>query len=227
MPFPRTGPVRDFEMMDRVLLWAGIAGSLIFVATVLLGAMAYPGYSHLSNAVSELGQRGAPHAVGVATGFGIAAFLSGAFGLGVIRAARPDERMLRLAGWLLVAYAVPAILSGTVFPMDPFGTGMTLPGILHSVFVALAALSVIALLVVGGRALRARHRWFTGYSGVSIAAMLAGGALSGISGFYGMNILGAAERLTQASYLLWMMVFAGLLLKHREAPAESFPGTQG
>lgn len=83
------------------------------------------------------------------------------------------------------------------------------------VFVAAAALVLFALILVGGRALRYRHPWFLTYSWCSIGAMVAGGLLSAIAAAYGFAILGAAERMTQTAYLLWIAVFALLLLGER------------
>ena len=206
-------------MTDRIVLWSGILGPLVFLATVVIGGMADPAYSHLGNAVSELGQRGAPLAREVAVGFTISALLSGVFGWGAIRIAGSGETALRTAGRLLMLYAVFAILPGTVFPMDPFGADVTFAGVMHIVMVVLGAVALIALLLVGSRALRDSHPWFSIYSRLSIAAMLAGGVLSAVVGFYGIPLLGAAERLTQAAYLLWMVVFAALLLRRRGSAA--------
>jgi hypothetical membrane protein len=183
--------------MNRLLLAAGMAGPVVFLVTVVLGAEAQPGYSHVTHAVSELTQRGAPNAFWISIGFAVSAVLCGVFGMGVLQHARPGDAALRRTGWLLLAYAFLAILPGTVFPMDPFGHEMTFPGLMHIVLVAAAAVVLIALLILGGRALRDRQPWFPGYSWASIAAMLAGGLLSAYAGIRGIPMLGAAERLTQ------------------------------
>ena len=200
-------------MADRRLLWTGIAGPLVFLATVIAGGLAEPGYSHVGRAVSELAQRGAPNAFAVSVGFAISAVLCGVLGVGIVRQAGAGEPRLRRTGWLLVAYAVAAFLCGTIFPMDPFGAELTFRGLMHIVLVAASAFILIGALALGGVALRARAPWFPAYSRASIAAMLAGGALSAVAGAYGISVLGAAERLTQASYLLWIAVFAILLLR--------------
>ncbi len=206
------------DLLDRLLLAAGIAAPLVFLVTVVLGGMAEPGYSHIVHAVSELSQRGAPNAFWIGVGFAVSAILCGMFGWGVLRHSSGTEAALVTSGWLLLAYSVLALLPGTVFPMDPFGAQMTLPGLLHIIFIAAAALVLFALIFVGGRALRHRNPWFPAYSWCSIGAMVAGGLISALAAAYGFPILGAAERLTQTAYLLWIAVFALLLFAERRRP---------
>jgi len=195
-----------------MLLASGVAGPLVFLVAVALGAQAQPGYSHLTHAVSELTQRGAPNALWISIGFAVSAVLCGLFGIGIVRTTRPTEPTLRRTGWLLIAYGVLALLPGTVFPMDPFRHQMTVPGLMHIVTVAAAALVLIAMLILGGTALRNVHPWFVLYSWASVGAMLAGGLLSVYGMVRGIAILGAAERLTQTAYLLWIVILASLLL---------------
>lgn len=203
-------------MTNRHMLWAGVAGSVVFVATVVMGGLARPGYSHLENAVSELTERGAPDTAAISIGFGLSALLMGVFGLAVMRHGSAEPRH-RQAGLFLLGYTISGFLCGTIFPMDPFGAPMTFSGMMHIVLVAVSALFIMAAIVVGGLALRDERPWFFAYSWASLALMLTGGALSAIGPAMELPILGAAERLTQGAYLAWIAVFAVVLVGRAEA----------
>ncbi len=198
---------------NRILLSAGLAGPLVFVATVVFGGMVNTDYSHLEQAISELSQRGAPHAGLVGAGFAVAAFLNGVFGYGVVRIASKAERRLAETGKLLMAYSIIAVLLAVVFPMDPVGTPLTVSGQMHLGLVTVSALILIAALAEGGVVLRLRVKGFGAYSYASILLMLAGGVVSGTAFVRHLPILGLGERITQATYLAWIFVFAVLLLR--------------
>lgn len=200
-------------MTNRLLLIAGLIGPIIFVAAVLVGAALTPGYSHVVNAVSELSQRGAPHALLVGTLFSISAVLELLFGIGVMRVGN-DSRQLRWCGCLVAAYAVMALLLAAVFPMDPIGFPVTVSGILHLVLVGTSAFSLVAAVLLGGSGMRSDlGGGFLWYSMLSVILMLLGGAATPLLISRGIEMLGLAERVTQIAYLQWLFVFAIVILR--------------
>lgn len=72
-------------MTNRLLLVSGLIGPITVLAAVLVGAALTPGYSHVVNAVSQLSQSGAPHALPIGTLFSISAYPELLFGIGGMR----------------------------------------------------------------------------------------------------------------------------------------------
>jgi hypothetical membrane protein len=111
-----TPPVR----LARALAWAAIAGQLVFTAAWVVAGALQPGYSHIEQAVSELGARNASHPWLMNAGL-VVLGLSVA-GLGpAVTAVLPRRRASRVAAWLFVAAGASIILAG-LFQMD---CGMT------------------------------------------------------------------------------------------------------
>jgi len=88
-------------MVRKLSLVCGILSSLLYVATVVLAAMRWEGYSSTSQTVSELIAINAPTRPLVVPLFITYCLLVYAFGVGVWRSAG-RERALRLTGGLLV-----------------------------------------------------------------------------------------------------------------------------
>lgn len=193
------------------LLVCGLIGPPAFVATTLYGAAITEGYSQISDAVSALSQRGAPHGALINGMFLIAALLQLPLGVAVALRFRGRNRAMTRAGILIAAYAAMGALIAAFFPMDPIGAEVTLPGVLHLVFVGLSALALIVAMVL------ARHNpdagWFTPLTWACLVGMFAGAGLSALAGGLGWLVLGVGERLTQDAYLLWLFVLALVTLR--------------
>lgn len=101
------------------LLMAGIAVPILYFANLLVNSLLYPGYSHVTQYVSELGAADAPYAplfnsvivllgvLGVAAGFGVYFAVRRLGGIGVLAA---------LSGLLVSFWGIGTVLAG-VFPM--------------------------------------------------------------------------------------------------------------
>jgi hypothetical protein len=100
----------------RKLAWLAVIGQLVFVAGWLVGGALEPGYSHLDQAVSELGARSASHPLIVNAGLVVLGLSVAAVGLALV-AALPSRRSSRLAAWLFVAAGLAIVVAGVV-PLD-------------------------------------------------------------------------------------------------------------
>lgn len=189
---------------------AGLFGPVVFFATTQYGAAITPGYSQVADAVSALSQRGAAMGGRINALFFMAALLQVALGWGLVRRFAGRDRAMAGAGWLIMAYAAMGAAIAAFFPMDPMGTEVTLPGVMHLVLVGLSALALVAAMIV------ARHNpaasWFRSLTWACLAAMVAGGRLSAVAGGMGWPVLGLGERLTQDAYLAWLFTLAALAL---------------
>lgn len=114
--------------MSRALLRAGIAAPVLYFLTVIVSSLTWPGYSHVTQYVSELGSAAAPYSTLFNAGIvatGLAGVLGGMGIAGTLRdAGRPWSG--GLAGLALSAWGIGMIFGGA-FPMpDPRHNGFGL-----------------------------------------------------------------------------------------------------
>jgi hypothetical membrane protein len=207
-------PVRTGVSVRRVLLASGLLSSILYVATDLLGGLAYPGYDFTSQAISELGATGAPSASLVGPLFFVYGVLVLAFGIGVWREGATGGRALRAVGALLIAFAVIGF-AGPLARMEQRGAGSIQTDLPHIVLTA--ALVLLWLLAMGFGAV-ALGRRFRLYSILTIVAVIAfGGWTSTLAGRLAAGLptpgLGIIERIDVYTALLWMAVLSVMLLR--------------
>lgn len=211
---PMKRPVRSRSLARQTLLVCGILSSLLYVATDLVGGLRSEGYSFTSQAVSELMATGAPSEPFVDPLFITYGVLVLAFAVGVFREAAGQSRALRIAGALLIAYALVGFTGPTLFEMHPRGSGMqgdTPHIILTGVLVLLTLISIVFAAFAFGKRFRV-------YSFATLAVLIVFGALTAPFGARlaagqptpGFGIL---ERINIYSSLLWIAVLATALLR--------------
>lgn len=208
-------PTRSRSLARQTLLVCGILSSLLYVATDILGALRYDGYSFTSQAISELMATGAPSEPFVDPLFIIYGVLALAFAVGVFREAAGQSRALRIAGALLIAYALVGFTGPTLFEMHPRGSGMQGGDTPHIILTGVLVLLTLLAIVFAAFALGKRFRV---YSLATLAVLVVFGALTAPFGARlapgqptpGFGIL---ERVNIYSSLLWMAVLATALLR--------------
>ena len=179
--------------LTRLLLISGIAASVLYLAMDLVAAFRlYPGYDYTSQQVSELSA------------------------IGVWRAAA-GRLSLRIAAVLIGIFAVNGLLWGLVAPMHMRGTGFTGTDTLHIAFAASAVALMLAFMVFGAAALGRGFRLFTA---VVVIAMLAAGAvvstaIPAIAAGEPTPWMGLVERVSVFAPMVWMGVFAVVLMRER------------
>jgi len=208
-PGPRTRRLR------RALLACGILSWLLYLATDILGGLRYDGYSFTSQAISELMAIGAPSESFVDPLFLIYGVLALGFGVGVFREGAGRSRALRIAGALLIVYALVGFTGPTLFEMHPRGAGGEANDVPH---ILVTALLVALLLSVLGVAAFALGKQFRNYTFATLVVVIAFG---GLSGMYGARLaagqptpgFGIVERTHVYAFLIWIAVFAAVLLR--------------
>ena len=218
-------PGRTRGLGRRTLLVCGVLAALLYALTDVLGGLRYPGYSFFSQAVSELMAVGAPSERLVDPLFLAYGVLVLAFGIGVWRAGAGGRRTLRVAGPMLMAYAVVGLTGPVFFEMHPRGTagvGGDLPHI-----VLTAVLILLTLLAIGFGAF-AFGRRFRDYS---IATLLVLVGLGALSGPYAARLaageptpgIGIIERILIYASQAWIAMLAlALLRRPRSGRAPAF-----
>jgi hypothetical protein len=205
-------------MGRKLLLVCGIVASLLYVATTIMAAMVWEGYSSASQTVSELFAIGAPSRPLVIPLFLTYSVLMIAFGFGVWGSAG-QKRALRVVGGLLIGREVLGIV-GTLFaPIHLRGVEGTLTDTMHAIITGVGVLFYLLIIGFGATAFGKRFRLF---SIGTLLVLVVFGTLSGLDGpRLAANLptpwMGVWERINIYVTMLWIMVLAIALLR---APVE-------
>ena len=206
-------------MRRTILLGCGIVSSVLYVATDILGALRYPGYSFSEQWFSELTAQGAPTRPLMVALNGIPyTVLMTAFGVGVWKAAG-RQRAARITGALLIGYAAFGMAGGIIFPMKPrealaAGEG-TLRNTMHIPATAAMSLCLVLAMGFGATLLGKRFRY---YSFGTILTVLVFGALTSlqagrIEAGDPTQWAGLEERVNIYATMLWLAVLAIALVR--------------
>ena len=204
--------MKQTQNYTRLLLKCGILSSLLYIGTDISASWVYEGYSYTSQQVSELSAIGAPtRTLWIAMSF-VWAPLVIAFGIGILFTV--PKRSLRLTGILLAIYAVIGLLWNFA-PMHQRGTVELSGDIMHIIFAGVQVLLILLFIILGSGA---GGIGFRIYSIVTIAALLVFGAWTGtqasaIAAGQPTPWMGIIERVNVYSSMIWVLVFAIILLK--------------
>lgn len=193
--------------MNKIAFWSGLSGVSIFVLTVVLGGLAFTGYSHATQYISELGATGAPHGWWVSwLGFLPSGLLLLVFAFTAPRAL-PRSRWTRI-GFLFIAVYAFGLVASAFFPCD-FGCrpdNPTVAQIIHNVVGGVSYFAgVTALLILAIQARKwpgGRHLLYLG-----VVCWLAG-ALSLPFLDPDFAYVGLAQRILEFSMALWILACA-------------------
>ena len=191
----------------------GIFAPLFYIIPTIVGGLLRPGYSHLTNSVSDLLASGAPNKIPLMIPFTVYPILLSVFGFGLFAILRSKPLPLNsptgLIGFILIgaSMGVLGILTMTVFPQDPIGTPMTTPGLLHLILVGIQAISAMAAILLIGFWFRSNglSGYFI-YSIISFAVLIITGVISMIGATQGSQYIGLFERLNVGAIVQWLVV---------------------
>lgn len=205
--------LRPLARIRKLLLVCGIVASLLYIATTIVAAMLWEGYSSTSQTVSELFAIGAPTRSLVIPLFLAYSVLTIAFGLGVWESAGKN-RALRIIGGLLIGREALGIL-GTLFaPIHLRGVEATLTDTAHLIIIGVGTLMYLLAIGFGTAAIGKRFRL---YSIATILVLVIFGTVASLDISPGSaNLptpwLGVWERVNIYATMLWVMALAIALL---------------
>lgn len=197
----------------RIALWQGIVAQIVFALTVSIGGALRPGYSHVSQAISELTEIGAPNKALLDPALLLMEIMGIAFGIGYFWAVRDRGRMLKTSATLVAIIGVVGTFF-YVFPMDPVGDEMSFSGQMHLGIVtvsAIAALLAVAFAGIGWARIRPR---LARLSWVLLVVMIVGGIMAIPVSLYGWPGIGLWQRGNTAAFALWQIMTAVALLRN-------------
>lgn len=201
--------------LKKVLLICGIISSLYYVAVNIYVPMQYEGYDSASQTVSELSAIDTPTRslwVWLLTAYTVLVI---AFGWGVRQSAN-GNRPLRIAGGLMIVYAVIGIFWPPMHQREVLAAGGgTLTDTLH---IAFTMVTVPLMLLVIGFGAAAHGMRFRLYSILTIVVQLVFGVLTGLQSpqleaDLPTPWMGVWERISIGAYMLWVVVLAIILLR--------------
>ncbi len=197
-----------------VLGLCGVVAPLVFVVLVIVAGRHYPGYSHVTQAISELGGVDAPSPMIQNTNFAVAGLLIAAFTLGLQRALG-DAARARLGTALVAAFGA-ACVAHAFLPCDAGCEFVSVTGSAHNLVGLAGFASVVAgvfvLSGVFGDTVRwSAYRRFSRTSAVvGLASLVLWIALAKIGRITVLN--GVLQRAFAGTMLLWIEVVAWRLV---------------
>lgn len=206
---------------------------VVYVLTVILGGVLRPGYSHVSQAVSDLIATGAPNKSLLDLLFALYNLPGIAFALGLFRHVRSVHQnrgkvIGTLGALVLVAQGIFGLM--TLFFPEPAGgmaAAITHTGAMHIIFAGLSSLtSMLAIFLMGFWFRNSRRlRGYGLYSFLCVAAVFLSGGLAAFSVATQSPVAGLVERITIGGFLQWMFLIA--LMMHCSEGADALPGNEG
>lgn len=216
-------PEKDFHAINRlqkVLLCFGIISIVWYVALNLLIPLKYPGYSALSQTVSELSAIEAPtRSLWVLLCIPFSLFTI-AFGIGIWLAAGHVKK-LQIVGAVVILDAVIGLFWPPMHRREIVAAGGgTLTDTLHLVWTFIHLVFMMLMIGFGAAAL---GRQFRIYSIITVLFFIVFGILTaiespGIEAGEPTPYIGIWERINMAAYMLWVAVFAIALLRRQQLP---------
>ena len=203
-----TNPRHD-TTEGRGLLLAGLAAPIVLAVAVVVAGRFEPGYSHISQFVSELGAVGASNRIVFSYG---GLFLSGLltvlFALGMYLLVKPSQSFV--ASSLLAALAGFGRLVAGVFPCDAGCVieNMSFLATLHALagFAALSSGAFAPLLLAMGLRRRRQSQLFWLSVGLGGASLVLVFIMFGFG--KGLPYVGVIQRLILAAFYTWVVAVA-------------------
>jgi hypothetical protein len=197
--------------LNRFLLFCGIISTVIYIATDTIAATKLPGYSYINQSVSELSAVGASTRPFWVFMTFIFTPLFTAFGIGVIRVAKKIST--RLTGILITMWGLSGFL-WLFFPMHVRGQIGSTTDTMHLVMAGLTVFIIFLFVSVGSMS---AGKSFRNYSYLTILAMLVFGYFVArqtpqVVAQLPTPWMGVMERISAFSPMIWMSVFARVLL---------------
>ena len=172
--------VNSRPTIRKLLLGCGVASSVWYLATDIIGTLRYPGYSWLDQEFSELTAQGWPvrNFMIVLNEFPYNLLVSPSQS---VSGTSLPTRAARLAAAMLVGYATTGFITGVVFPMATreaiAADEATLSNTTHPPGTMVMSFFVVLAIAFGSRLLGKPFRY---YSYATIAAMVAFGILTSL-----------------------------------------------
>jgi hypothetical membrane protein len=198
-------------MKQRFLSICGMIAPVLFLFMSILGGAIRPGYSHISDTISELLSPGSPNKLLLDTLYITFSLLLILFGIGILLFVRKwkNSSWTGFAGAsLFIAMGVLQLSTAVIFPQDAWGTPATFFGKMH-IFLhgIISIVSLLYMLLIG--TWTDRMKIFPGFRLYSFITICAAIISAGLFAFnYGRPYMGLTERMAAIIGFQWTFVLA-------------------
>ena len=206
----------------NTLLYGGVISTLWYIFVNILVPYWHPGYNIQTQTVSELSAIDAPsRSLWILLCIPYTIMMI-AFGWGVWISS-DDNRKLKLAGALLIIDAIFGAFWPPMHTREVIAAGNgTMTDTLHVVWAYVHLVFILLIIILAAISLK---RSFRIYSILTIILFLIFGALTtkeapGLAKNEPTPFLGIWERINMAAYMIWISVFAWVLLKRKGLPGK-------
>jgi hypothetical protein len=210
-------------MKRRILFICGMVAPWWFVFLTILGGAIRPGYSHISDTISELFAPGSPNKLFLDVLHAIFAVLLILFGIGLLQFFQGAKRLKRIGlvgASLFILMGCVSVATATIFPQDPWGTTVTINGEMHMLLSGVVGLlSIFSILLIGIWFYRIKTSPRLGiYSFVTIGLIVISTGLYAVS--VGGPIMGLTERIAALVGFQWTFTLAYWMFSREALQAE-------
>jgi len=204
-------------MNRRIFYLFGLFAPFLFVFTAILGGALRPGYSHVTNTISELFSPGSPNRFLLTILHTTFAVFLTLFGVGLLRFVQDAGKFKTIgitASLDFILVGVLSILTATIFPQDAWGSTPTFYGEMHIIISGvLSVLSILYMILFGVWFHRTRiATFFLPYSIATVTVVIPTAAWFMAS--FGSPIMGISERVAALVGFQWTVMLAVIVLKN-------------
>ena len=195
----------------KIFYLCGVISSVLFVFMTVLGGVLRPGYSHISDTISELFSPGSPNKMLLDILHTTTAVLTILFGIGAllfVRESVQTEPIGLIGAGMIIAIGVVNIATATIYPQDAWGSPPTFQGEMHKILAGvLAILSILSTLLLGIWLNRTDlFPGFGTYSFITVGVLVLSGGFAVTK--LGSPIMGLTERITILAGMQWTFILA-------------------
>jgi len=212
-------------MKNKILIYAGIFGPLVYVIAVILGGILNQDYNHVLQPISDLIASGAPNKALLDSLFAIYNLFVLLFGFALFHFVKtnnhnPRKKLGVLGAIFLVAEGLFGLI--TLFVPEDIGgmhaTSISTTGILHIVFAGLSSLTtMLTILFMGFWFRKGKSLQKYGlYSFISVGCIFVSGGLAAASIANGSWFGGLMERITIGCFMQWLFVVALMMRAYNQ-----------
>ncbi len=198
------------DISHKVLALGGVVGPMLYASVVAVLGELYPGYSHLSQTMSELGAADAPHALLMnIAGLGLLGVMIMSFAGGLYQGLR-KSRITAVSALVIVGAGMSLVMTA-IFPCDT-GDQTTYTGQIHGVFATVGAVFMVLGMLILSPTFFREARW-RGYAVLTVTVAVLSSVLAGM---YGFDVIegwkGALQRISMGTALIWVEAVSFRLL---------------